>query len=107
LQVSRLYTDYSGVISYDDFWNVYGGYWDPYYWGFGGYGYYFPYVFDTYTVRDGALSINMIDLKNPDTASKKLHSIWTAIGRGVGIFDPSNVNEEVNAFFSQSTYLRR
>ena len=106
INVSRIITDYSGVISYGDYWGYYGSYWDPYYWGYNGYGYYFPYAFDTYTFREGALSIDMIDLKNPNTATNKLKTIWSGIGRGVGIFNAANVNEEVQALFNQSAYLQ-
>ena len=85
LHVSRVYNDYTGIISYDNYWGDYGAYLDPYYWGYGGYGYYFPYAFGTYTVRDGAISVDMIDLKNPDKTTNRLRSIWSALGKGTGI----------------------
>ena len=107
LQVSRITTEYTGVVSYDDYWGGYGSYWDPFYWGYGGYGYSFPYAFGTYTFREGALSIDMLDLQNPDTSSNKLKSVWTGLGRGTGIFNTSNVNEIVQTLFSQSPYIKR
>ena len=107
INVSRIITDISGVISYADYWNGYSGYWDPYYWGYRGYGYYFPYTFETYTFREGALSIDMVDLKNPKTNTHKLNTIWSGLGRGTGIFDPANVNTEVQALFNQSTYIQQ
>lgn len=107
INVSRIITDYTGVVNYSDYWGGYGDYWDPFYWGYGGYGYYFPYTFDTYTFREGALSIEMLDLKNPNTISNKLNTIWTGLGRGKGIFDVANVNEEVRELFNQSPYIQK
>jgi len=107
IDISRIITSYTGTVSYDDYWGYFGNYWDPYYWGYGGYGYYFPYTFGIYTFREGALSVDMLDLKNPNTGSKKLNTIWTGLGYGTGIFDVANVNEEVQALFNQSTYVQQ
>lgn len=106
IHISQLYNDYTGIISYDNYWGDYGDYWDPYYWGFGGYGYYFPYSFGTYTIRQGAISIDIIDLKNPDKTTNKLRSVWSALGEGNGIFNAANVGEEVQAFLVQSPYIQ-
>src|SRR5882757_5169441 len=52
--VSRVYNTSTGVFSYGDYWDYYGGYWDPYYWGYGGYGYYPPYYgVGVYTIQSG------------------------------------------------------
>jgi hypothetical protein len=107
INVSRITTDYTGVVSYNDYWGGYGDYWDPFYWGYGGYDYYFPYSFGIYTFREGALSVDMIDLKNPDTTTNKLKTVWTGLARGTGIFNTANVNEIVQSLFSQSTYLQQ
>ena len=107
INVARINNTYSGVVSYGNYWGDYLGYWDPYYWGYGGYGYNFPYSFSTYTVREGALSIDMLDLKNPLTSSNSLNTIWTGLGRGSGIFETANINETVQALFNQSPYLRQ
>jgi hypothetical protein len=107
INISRITTDYTGVVSYDDYWGGYGNYWDPYYWGYGGYGYYFPYSFGIYTFREGALSVDMIDLKNPDTSTNKLKTVWSGLARGSGIFNTANVTEVVQSLFNQSAYLRR
>src|SRR5687768_8291008 len=40
--VNRIINTSTGVISYRDYWADYGGYWDPYYWGYADYGYYVP-----------------------------------------------------------------
>ncbi|MDO9374513.1 MAG: DUF4136 domain-containing protein [Ferruginibacter sp.] len=107
IQVSRITTEYTGVVSYNDYWGGYDSYWDPFYWGYGGYGYSFPYAFGTYTFREGALSIDMLDLKNPDTGANQLRSVWTGLGRGTGIFNTNNVAEIVQTLFDQSGYLNR
>src|SRR3954462_3284133 len=64
INVSRIYNTSTGIISYNNYYDMYGGYYDPYYWGYGGYGYYSPYSYATYSVREGALSVDMLDLKN-------------------------------------------
>lgn len=107
INVSKIITDYTSVVNYSNYWGYYGNYWDPYYWGYGGYGYYFPYAFATYTFREGALSVDMLDLKNPNTVNSRLNTIWTGFGRGTGIFTVENVNEEVQALFNQSTYIQQ
>lgn len=106
INITRITTEHTGIISYVDYWGGYGSYWDPYYWGYSGYDYYFPYAFGTYTFRDGALSIDMLDLKNPDTATNRINTIWTGLARGTGIFNTDNVNELVQALFNQSPYLQ-
>jgi hypothetical protein len=106
INITKLVTNQTGVISYYDYWGGYNSYWDPYYWGYGGYDYYFPYAIGTYTFQQAALSIDMLDLKNPDTAGNKLHSIWTGLVYGSGIFNSNNVNELVQNLFNQSPYLQ-
>ncbi|MCW3089373.1 MAG: hypothetical protein JWP81_442 [Ferruginibacter sp.] len=105
INVSRITTDYTGIVSYNDYYGIYDSYWDPFYWGYSGYDYYFPYSFGTYTFREGALSVDMVDLKNPDTTTNKLKTLWTGLARGTGIFNTANINELVQALFSQSTYI--
>lgn len=106
INVSILSTSYTGVVSYDDYWGYYDSYWDPYYWGYGGYNYYFPYNFGIYSYEEGAISIDMIDLKNPDTGNNRLKTLWTGLVRGTGIFNASSINPMVKALFSQSPYLQ-
>jgi uncharacterized protein DUF4136 len=107
INITRITTDYTGVVSYNDYWGGYGDYWDPYYWGYGGYGYYFPYSFGIYTFREGALSVDMIDLKNPDRTTNKLKTVWTGLARGTGIFSTANINEVVQSLFNQSSYIKK
>ncbi|MEO8584386.1 MAG: DUF4136 domain-containing protein, partial [Flavitalea sp.] len=68
INVSRVYNNYTGVVSYPSYWNYYGSAYDPTYWGYGGYGYYDPTYYgggyyDVYQVTEGALSIDALNLK--------------------------------------------
>jgi hypothetical protein len=105
VNVNRIYSTSTGIISYDDYWNYYGGYWDPYYWGYGGYGYYVPYSYVTYQVTEGALSVDLLDLKNAAT-NNKIDVIWTGVIRGSGIFNASVADTQVKALYDQSSYLK-
>jgi hypothetical protein len=105
VNVNHIISTTTGVISYGDYWNDYGGYWDPYYWGYPGYGYYVPYAYSTYQIREGAVSIDFLDLKNA-SADKKINVIWTGLIRGSGIFNASLADTQVKALFDQSPYLK-
>lgn len=105
VNVNHIISTTTGVISYGDYWNGYGGYWDPYYWGYPGYGYYVPYAYSTYQIREGAVSIDLLDLKNA-SADKKINVIWTGLIRGSGIFNASLADTQVKALFDQSPYLK-
>lgn len=105
INVNRIINTTTGVISYNDYWNYYGYYWDPYYWGYPSYGYYLPYAYSVYSIREGALSIDMLDLKNASSAHK-LNVIWTGLIRGEGIFDTAITDSTVKALFEQSSYLQ-
>jgi hypothetical protein len=105
INITKLISSHTGVVSYYDYWDDYGGYWDPYDWGYGGYDYYMPYAIGTYTFREGALSVDMLDLKNPDRTNNQLRNIWTGVARGTGIFNSANISEVVQNLFNQSTYL--
>jgi hypothetical protein len=106
ITINRIYNDYSGVISYPDYWGGFGGYWDPFYWGYPGYGYYFPGIIGTYTVTDGAVSIDMFDVKNA-ASNNSLRFLWNGLIRGSGTFVQGTVNSSVQALFDQSPYLTR
>jgi len=106
IAISRVYNDQTGVISYPDYWGGYGGYWDPYYWGYPGYGYYFPSIIGTYTVTDGAVSVDMFDVKNAGE-NNNLRFLWNGLIRGSGTFSQSNIDRNVQALFDQSAYLTR
>jgi Domain of unknown function (DUF4136) len=107
INITRITTDYTGVVSYNNYWGGYGGYWDPFYWGYGGYDYFFPYSFGVYSVTEGAVSIDMLDLRNPDSANNRLKTVWTGLARGTGIFNSANIPEMVQAMFNQSAYLQQ
>ncbi|HEY5391168.1 MAG TPA: DUF4136 domain-containing protein [Hanamia sp.] len=105
VDVSRIYNTTTGVISYGNYWDNYGGYWDPYYWGYPGYGYYIPYAYSVYQIQEGALSVDLLDLKNA-SQQDKINVIWTGLIRGESIFDASVADSQVKALFDQSTYLK-
>ncbi|HET7115893.1 MAG TPA: DUF4136 domain-containing protein [Hanamia sp.] len=105
VDVNRIISTSTGVISYGDYWNFYGDYWDPYYWGYPGYGYYIPYAYSVYQIREGAVSVDILDLKNAPE-DKKINVIWTGLIRGSGIFDASVADSQVKALFDQSPYLK-
>lgn len=105
INVNRIYSTSTGVISYADYWGYYGGYWDPYYWGYSGYGYYVPYSYAVYEITEGAYSVDLLDLK--DAAGKNtINIIWTGLVRGTDIMNPAVADTQVKALFDQSEYLR-
>jgi hypothetical protein len=101
--VSRITSTQTGVVSYPNYWDDYNSYYDPYYWGYGGYGYYSPYSYGVYQIREGALSIDILNLK--DAANNQINTVWSALARGTGVFRTANAANQVNALFSQSPYL--
>lgn len=105
IDVNRIYNTSTGYYSYTDYWDYYGGYWDPYYWGYGGYGYYVPTSYGIYQITEGAMSIDMLDLKNAESKGK-IDIIWNGLIRGEGTFSASNADGIVKALFDQSTYLQ-
>lgn len=106
VNISRVYNTYTGVISYPYYWDDYYSYWDPYYWGYPGYGYYAPYATGIYSIQTGGLNIDLLDLKNASANGNKLKSVWSGLARGEGVFRVSNASSQVNALFSQSSYLK-
>ncbi len=105
VDISQIINTTTGVVSYPDYWGYYGSYYDPYYWGYGGYDYYVPYAYDVYTVREGALAIDLLDLKNAATTNK-INLVWTGMIRGEGIFNAATADSQVKALFDQSSYLK-
>jgi len=106
INVNRIYHTSTGLIDYTDYWDYYGGYWDPGYWGYPGDIYYVPYVYGAYQVTEGLISIDMFDLKNAAAHGNKINLIWNGLVRGEGIFDSANADSSVQALFNQSQYLR-
>ncbi|MGI8634384.1 MAG: DUF4136 domain-containing protein, partial [Segetibacter sp.] len=105
INVSRIYNTSTGVISYNNYYNNYGGYYDPYYWGYGGYGYYSPYSYATYSITEGALSVDILDLKDA-ASTNRISVIWTGLIRGSAIFNSSSAQDQVKMLFTQSPYLK-
>jgi hypothetical protein len=107
ITISRIYNTSTGVFDYGSYWDpYYGSYWDPYYWGYGGYGYNFPsYYYGTYSITEGALSIDIFNLKDAKE-SKTISSIWNGLIRGSGAFSVSTAANGVKALFDQSTYFK-
>jgi hypothetical protein len=101
ITVSRVYSTYQGIVDYS---NYYDDYWDPFYWGYSGSSYFFPSYYGVYQVTEGALSIDMLNLKDAP-ATNQIRSIWNGFIRGSGIFNVQNVNSQVEALFNQSPYL--
>ncbi len=106
VNVSRVTNTSTGIISYPDYWDGYGGYYDPYYWGYPGYGYYAPYIIGAYTIRDGGLEIDILDLKNATSQGNKIQALWSGLARGAAVFNTANASAEVDTLFSQSPYLK-
>jgi hypothetical protein len=105
VNVNRIYSTTTGYYGYNDYWDYYGGYWDPYYWGYGGYDYYIPGGYGIYQITEGAMSIDLLDLK--DAASHgSINIMWDGLIRGEGIFTSSNADTIVKALLDQSTYLQ-
>jgi len=99
--VSQVYNTSTGIFDYGSY---YGGY-DPYYWGYGGYGYYYPTYYGTYSITEGAVSIDAFDLKDA-SESKKISAIWNGLLRGSGVFGVSAATNGVKALFDQSSYFK-
>lgn len=106
ININRIYNTYSGIVSYPDYWGGYPGIWDPWYWGYPGYGYYWPGFYGVYTIKEGALSIDALDLKNAGK-DNKIHGLWNGLIRGSGIFRPGNGDSQIKALFDQSPYFKR
>ena len=105
VNVNHIINTATGVISYGDYWDYYGGYWDPYYWGYPGYGYYVPYGYSIYQIKEGAISVDILDLKDA-AANNKINVVWTGLIRGSGIFTTAVADSQVQALFNQSPYLK-
>jgi hypothetical protein len=105
LTVNRIYQTSTTAVSYGDYYDSYGGYWDPYYWGYYGYDYYVPYGYAIYQITEGAISVDMLDLKDA-SGTHKINLVWNGLVRGEGIFNASNADTQVKALFDQSAYIQ-
>ena len=107
INISRVYNTSTAIFDYSDYWDYYGSYWDPYYWGYPGYGYYDPYAVGVYSITSGALEIDLLDLKNAPSEGNKIRVIWTGMARGEQVFSSANASTEIAALFAQSGYLKK
>ena len=108
VNVARVYNTSTGIFSYGDYWSDYGSYWDPYYWGYGGYGYYPPYyAVGVYSITNGGLEIDLLDLKNASANGNKIKTVWTGLARGEEVFHQANAATEVQTLVGQSPYLKQ
>ncbi|HEY8919088.1 MAG TPA: DUF4136 domain-containing protein [Chitinophaga sp.] len=105
VNLTRIDDTYSSSYYDAGYWSGWGGYYDPFYWGYPGYGYYFPAYYTVY-YKERAVSIDLVDLKNAQ-ADKQLNAIWNAMFRGSGVWDSNNINNMVSAAFAQSAYLKK
>jgi hypothetical protein len=105
--ISAITNTSTQLISYNDYGGYYGGYWDPFYWGYSDFDYYFPTYYGLYESGETALSIDIIDLKNAAQNGNKLNVIWSGLIRGSGIFSATTINSQVAALFAQSPYLSK
>jgi len=104
INVSRIYNSSTGVVSYPDYWGGYNDYYDPFYWGYPGYGYSFPGSYGVYEITEGALSIDILDIKDAGS-SKTINGLWNGLIRGSGVFVSGSAATNVKALFDQSPYI--
>jgi len=84
-------------------------YYYPPYWGWPGYGYYYPWATYLGSYEEGALIIDMSDLKNINHDSKQINALWAAMIGGVltsnsGLLD-QRLYDYIDQAFDQSPYL--
>ena len=105
INVSRLYNTTTNLVNLGDYWGNYGGYYDPWYWGYGGYGYGYPQAYALVESTEAMVSVDMLDLKNAP-ATNTINVIWNGVIRGSGIFTTPAINTGVKALFDQSPYIK-
>lgn len=105
INVSRLYNTTTSLVNLQDYWGNYGGYYDPYYWGYGGYGYGYPPAYAMVQSTEAMVSVDILDLENASSTGT-INVIWNGLIRGSGIFSTSAVNASVKALFDQSPYIK-
>jgi hypothetical protein len=106
INISEIINTQTNIIDYSMYWDSYGSYYDPYYWGDPGFGYYSPYSMGIYTSQTNGMEIDLLDLKNASTNGNKIVSLWSGLAMGELLFDPSNASSEVQNLFKQSTYIK-
>lgn len=98
----RYYNNYPWWYGYPWYWNF--GYWGN--WG----GWYWPYSI-TYSYSTGSLLGELVDLSEPESASKQLKVVWSSYISGLlnndGTLNTSEVKLAIEQAFSQSPYLKK
>lgn len=105
VNVSRLYNTSTNLVDLGNYWGGYGGYYDPFYWGYGGYGYGYPSAYAYVESTEAMLSVDVLDLKNA-AANNRINVIWNGLIRGSGIFTSTALTTGIKALYEQSPYLR-
>ncbi|HEU0112514.1 MAG TPA: DUF4136 domain-containing protein [Flavisolibacter sp.] len=105
LALSRVTNTTTSLVSYNDYGGYYGGYWDPYYWDYPGYGYSFPTYYGVYESSETAFMADIFDLKNAEQ-NNQIRAVWSGMIRGSGIFNTTSIESQVAALFTQSPYLK-
>ncbi|MBB1284030.1 DUF4136 domain-containing protein [Flavisolibacter sp. BT320] len=105
INVSRLYNTSTNLVDLGNYWGGYGGFYDPFYWGYGGYGYGYPPAYAFVESTEAMLSVDLLDLKNAAT-NNRINVVWNGLIRGSGIFTSTALTTGVQALFEQSPYLR-
>jgi hypothetical protein len=105
INVSRLYNTSTNLVDLGNYWGGYGGYYDPFYWGYSGYGYGYPSAYAFVESTEAMLSVDVLDLKNAP-ANNQINVIWNGLIRGSGIFTNTALTTGIQALFEQSPYLR-
>jgi Domain of unknown function (DUF4136) len=107
MNISEITNTETELFDYSDYWDAYGSYYDPYYWGYPGFGYYpTSYFVGGYTIQEGGLELDLLDLKNAVSLGNKIQIIWTGLSRGEGVFSDKSAPGAVAALFSQSPYIK-
>lgn len=109
VQISRIVRTSSGLVSVAQPW----GMWDPFFWGggfgwgpgFGGWGAPPMWGLQQVEVREGLISIDIVDLKNADT-NNNLRVLWNGIVRGPALNSPNAATDIVQQLLNNSPYLQ-
>lgn len=105
INVSRLYNTSNSLVNLDQYWGGYGGFYDPFYWGYSGFGYGYPAAYGLVQSTEAMISVDILDLKNA-LSSQTIRVVWNGLIRGSGIFSSDAVTTGVRALFEQSPYIR-
>jgi hypothetical protein len=103
INLSRIDNTFTSIYYNPGYWGGGLGYWDTGYWGYPGFGYFWPSYYTVYS-RERSAVIDLVDLKN--RSNNQLTAIWNAMFRGTGVWNTSNVASMTKAVFDQSPYLK-